>query len=66
MEKKDKEPTYSQALAEIEAILTKLNNDNTDIDMLAADVKRATGLIRLCRKRLLKAEEEVNEVLREE
>lgn len=57
---------YSQAVAEVEDILRKLDDEELDIDVLAAEVKRATGLIDLCREKLRKAEQEVNSVLENE
>ncbi|MDR0511005.1 MAG: exodeoxyribonuclease VII small subunit [Rikenellaceae bacterium] len=57
---------YSQALAQIEAILNKFQQGQLDVDTLAADVRRATELIRLCRERLAKAEKEVESALKEE
>lgn len=58
--------TYAQAIAEIEKILEGFNNQQVEVDTLAAQVKRATELIRFCKERLRKAEDEVNEVLKEE
>lgn len=63
MAKGNKQPTYTEALAEIEKILTRIGGENPDIDTLAADVKRATELIGTCRERLHKAEQEVNRIL---
>lgn len=50
------EMTYAEAMAEIEAILAKMNEANPDIDALAGQVRRAGELIRFCRERLRKAE----------
>lgn len=62
----DKNKTsYTEAIAEIEAILEKFNNEQFDVDALAAQVKRATELIALCRKKLRKAEDDVAKVLKE-
>ena len=43
--------TYAEAMAEIEAILAKMNEANPDIDALAGQVRRAGELIRFCRER---------------
>ncbi|MEG0807185.1 MAG: exodeoxyribonuclease VII small subunit [Alistipes sp.] len=61
MEKK--ELTYAEAMTEIEKILTRLRNEEMNVDSLAEEVKRATELIANCKKRLIKAEEEVNKIL---
>ncbi len=60
---KKQEPTYAEAMAEIEKILARFRNDEMDVDSLAAEVRRATELIAWCRQRLHKAQEEVDKVL---
>lgn len=60
---KDRELSYSQAMAEIERILARLEDAQMDVDSLAAEVGRATELIAFCRSRLMKAEEDVNKIL---
>lgn len=55
--------SYVDALAEIEALLTKLEADNADVDALAADVARAAELISFCRERIHNAEERVQEIV---
>lgn len=62
---KKKEPTYTEAIAEIEQILARLRSDEMDVDRLAAEVQRATELIAACKSRLRKAEEEVGKTLGE-
>ena len=48
--------TYAQAIAEVEQILERFNNEQMNVDELGAQVKRAAELIRLCKERLRKAE----------
>lgn len=60
---KNTEPTYAEAMAEVERILEKFRTEEMSVDSLAADVKRATELLALCRERLHKAEKEVGNVL---
>ena len=57
MAKKKEEPTYTEAVAEIERILARFRNEEMDVDSLAAEVKRATELIAACKATLRKAEE---------
>lgn len=59
----NKELTYSEALAELEAILQGFESGKADIDTLANQVSRATELIKFCRARLSKIESEVTEAL---
>ena len=57
--------SYGEAIAEVEAILARFGDGTLDVDTLAAEVKRATELIKQCKERLAKAEKEVNEILGE-
>lgn len=57
--------TYASAMAEIESILSKMNELNPDVDALAGQVSRAGELLKFCRERLCKAEKEVEKVLGE-
>ena len=50
-------------MAEIERILTRFRSEEMDVDSLAAEVKRATELIGLCKERLRKAESHVKKIL---
>lgn len=59
----EKSKTYSQAIAEVEAILARFESGQMDVDTLSAEVKRATELIKFCKQRLAKAEKEVEKVL---
>ena len=61
-----KKITYSQAFREVEEILSRLNNEELDVDRLAAEVKRASELIALCRTKLRKAEEDIAGIIRRE
>lgn len=67
MEKnKGKQVSYSDAIAEVEAILERFNREEFDVDALAEHVKRATELIAVCREKLHKAEEDVAKALKQE
>lgn len=61
----DKKPTYNEAIAEIEEILGLMESEELDVDDLSVKVKRVSELIRMCRKKLLQTEEEVEKVLKE-
>ena len=62
----NKKITYKQAIEEVEQILERFNGEQMDVDELGAQVKRAADLIRLCKEKLRKAEQEVAEALKEE
>ncbi len=54
--------SYSEAMAEIEKILNSLQSSDCDVETLAKRVERASELIDLCRKRLRKAEADVDKL----
>ena len=56
-------PTFSEALAELEEILGRLENEEIDIDALAAELHRGTELLDLCRSKIRKAEVEVTQIV---
>lgn len=58
-----KELGYADALAELEAILDRLERDDPDVDRVAADVARAADLVRRCRDRIATARLRVEEVV---
>ena len=57
---------YTEAMAEIEKIMTKLRGESIDIDTLTAEVKRASELIEMCKRRLRTTEEEVRKLFNDE
>ncbi|MDE5578898.1 MAG: exodeoxyribonuclease VII small subunit [Alistipes sp.] len=60
-----KEIGYEEAMTRVEEILGRIQREEVTVDQLAAEVERATKLIAECKARLLKAEENVNELLDE-
>ena len=56
---------YADALAELESILAEIEDDAVDVDVLAAKVKRAAELLRLCRDRITAAKVEVTQIVGE-
>ncbi len=57
--KKESNPGFGESLAEVEAILARLEADEIDIDDLSAEVKRAVTLVDACREKLHATELEV-------
>ena len=60
-----KEPTYKEAMEELEAIAHQVENEEPDIDELSKLVKRAKDLIQLCKKKLKKTGEEIDDAMKE-
>lgn len=59
------ETTYSEAIEELEAIVTEIENEDISVDVLSQKVKRASVLIGICRNALHTTEEEVKKILEE-
>lgn len=57
------EMTYREAVAELEGIVRKMESDNCDIDQLSAYTTRALQLLKFCKERLFKTDEEVKRCL---
>jgi exodeoxyribonuclease VII small subunit len=60
-----KEFSFTNAVAEIEKILHKIENGDLDVDKLAIEVKRASELIKQCQKKLRTTEEEIESIFKD-
>jgi len=56
---------YKDAIEEIESIVHEIEGETIDVDVLAKKVKRALFLIKLCREKLRKTDDEVKNILKE-
>ncbi len=56
--------SYKEAMNEIESIVSKLEDNQLDIDELSVKVKRVAELIAYCKSKLHDTEEEVEKILR--
>lgn len=54
---------YSEAIAELEAITAKMQSPDCDIDSLASLTSRALELLKICKDKLFKTDEEVKKCL---
>lgn len=54
---------YGAALVELEGILDEIEDEAVDVDVLAARVKRAAELLRVCRDRIAAARIEVTQIV---
>lgn len=57
--------TYTASIAELEEIMKKMQNPDCDIDKLSSYTSRALKLLKFCKDRLTKADEEVSKCLEE-
>ncbi len=55
---------YTTAVDRLEEIMHEIQNDTMDIDKLVMVLKEADGLIKFCRARLYKVDEEVQGLLK--
>lgn len=60
-----KQLSYNEAVAEIELIISKIENQELDIDDLSVNVKRVAELLNYCKMKLKSTEEEVQKILKE-
>lgn len=56
---------YADAMAELGEILSELEGDHLDVDVLAERVRRASELIRACRGRIARARTDVDRIVTE-
>ena len=53
---------YEEALAQLETIVRKMEQNEYNIDELAAQLKTAQRLIKFCKDKLTKTEEELQKI----
>ncbi len=58
-------PDYKDALEEIESIVNEIENETVDVDMLTEKIKRAAFLMKYCKQKLRKTDDEIRRVLDE-
>ena len=54
---------YEQAVHELETIVQRLENNELNLDELSSELKRAQQLIKFCKDRLTKSDEEIKKIL---
>ena len=59
------QPKYSDAFAELQQLVSEIEEGQISIDELSDKVKRATILIGICKNKLKETEEDVNKILKE-
>lgn len=61
----EKKQTYEQAMKRLEEIVSSIDNGELDIDSLSANLKEAQELIKFCRDKLYKTDNEIKKLLEE-
>ena len=57
---------YEEAVAQLEAIVRRMETGELDLDSLADELKKAQKLIKMCKDKLTKTDEEIKKMLEEE
>lgn len=57
-----KEMKYEEAFSQLQSIVRKMENDEYSIDEIAVQLKTAQQLIKFCKDKLTKTEEEILKV----
>lgn len=60
-----KEINYTEAFEELQLIVSDMEDGEITVDELSVKVKRATELIKICKKKLTTTEEDVNQILKD-
>ena len=60
-----KEESYNEAIEKLRRIVAEIDKDELDVDLLSEKVKEASRLIKLCKEKLYKVDEEVRNGLEE-
>ena len=54
---------YEEAVQQLESIVQRMENDELDIDELTTELKKAQQLIKMCKAKLTKADEDIKKIL---
>lgn len=58
-------PTYAQAIAELEAIVARIQDDSCEIETVKELTSRAMTLLKYCKEKLLETDESLKKLLDE-
>jgi len=61
----EKEIKYTDAFDELQQIVEEIESGEISVDELSEKVKRASVLIAVCKEKLFKTEDDVNQILKE-
>jgi len=54
---------YEEAVRQLEDIVEKMENDELDVDSLSEQLKKAQQLIKICKDKLTKTDNEIKKIL---
>ena len=55
--------TYEEAISQLEEIVRQMETNELDVDQMNERLKTAQQLIKLCREKLIKTDEEIKQTL---
>lgn len=58
-----KTQNYEEAVSQLEEIVKKMESGELDIDMMSTELKNAQQLIKICKDKLTKTDEEIKKIL---
>lgn len=61
----EKNINYTSAFEELQMIVSDIESGDISVDELSEKVKRASVLIAICKEKLFKTEDDVNQILKE-
>ena len=60
-----KDLKYEEAMATLEQIVARMENNELDLDTMSEELKKAQQLIKLCKDKLTKTNHEIRKILNE-
>ena len=60
-----KDLKYEEAMATLEQIVARMENNELDLDTMSEELKKAKQLIKLCKDKLTKTNQEIRKLLNE-
>ena len=54
---------YEDAVKQLEDIVSRIENDEIDLDALSKELQKAQKLIKLCRDKLTKADNDIQQII---
>ena len=64
-EEQKETPSFGEAMDALEAILRRIEEEETDVDGLAEELRQAAELLELCREKIRRAEVEVKQIVQQ-
>ena len=58
-----KDLKYEEAMATLEQIVARMENNELDLDIMSEELKKAKQLIKLCKDKLTKTDQEIRKLL---